>query len=514
MDLVIIDIISNNYTELDKNISLFKDKTVLALTPSGLYYLENKGIKHISFHCLISEEKFKDNILKMYSTLLLQNIENNYFKGFFREVAQHVNYLLFVECILTYIEKESFNNVIYLTDRQTNSMKNTNISPLLPDYIKFNNILTITPNSHRITIGFIDRIKKYTPTQLFTKLLNKISSSPLSYDWLYINPKAKPINIALDRKTIVFNISSCFFQHIKETEFVINISEDSLFVNSYLTFLEGKKYIGVVQYRLLNNKTIFFQHGSYLYQNIFIKYSEIEQADVNLVINDYTKKLFKDLGAKKVYSVGSMLFNKPIKKKKKEYDFVYITQGHDYIGNLQYIDFPNSLHSFDGNELYQRHKKIIKLFGEKFKDKKIIIRVHPVVVTSGVYVPFWELAEPYPNVSIDVSIPIHSLIEKSKYIISDYFTTEFINRELHYKRDIILFRGAPTPLPEETIEDMKKMFILVDTIDDLEDKISNIEEITKNRQRYDDIIEYYSSKKCDTKRIVTEILKKELNART
>ena len=37
-----------------------------------------------------------------------------------------------------------------------------------------------------------------------------------------------------------------------------------------------------------------------------------------------------------------------------------------------------------------------------------------------------------------------------------YFSSEFINRELHYKRDIILFQGKPTPLPEETIEDMKK----------------------------------------------------------
>jgi hypothetical protein len=236
-------------------------------------------------------------------------------------------------------------------------------------------------------------------------------------------------------------------------------------------------------------------------------------ADINFVFNDYTKKIFEELGAKKIYSVGSILYNRRIKEQKKEYDYLYIIQGHDYSGNLQLIDFPNSLHSFDGYELYQRHKNIIELFGAKFKDKKIIIRVHPSVVTNGVYVPFWELAKPYLNITIDVSIPIHSLIEKSKYIISDYFTTEFINRELHHKRDIILFQGAPTPLPESTIEDMKRMFILIDTVDDLEEKVKNIEEVTKNRQRYDDIIEYYSSKKCDTKKVVTEILKKELNDR-
>jgi hypothetical protein len=268
-----------------------------------------------------------------------------------------------------------------------------------------------------------------------------------------------------------------------------------------------------------SEKIVFtYQHGSYLYHTNNKKIEdlyevEIQNTSINFVFNEYTKKLVENLGAKKVYSVGSILFNTPIKERKKEYDFLYITQGHDYTGNVQYVDFQNSLHSVDGYELYQRHKNIIHLFGTKFKDKKIIIRVHPTVVTDGVYVPFWELAEPYSNITIDVSIPIHTLIEKSKYIISDYFTTEFINREVHYKRDIILFQGAPTPLPEETVEDMKKIFILVDTVEDLEEKVKNIEKITKNRPRYDDIIEYYSSKKCNTKKVVTEILKEELNER-
>ena len=102
-----------------------------------------------------------------------------------------------------------------------------------------------------------------------------------------------------------------------------------------------------------------------------------------------------------------------------------------------------------------------------------------------------------------------SLVEKSKYIISDYFSSEFLNRELHYQRDIILFSKTPTPLPKETIEDMKKMFILVDDINELQEKIENIEEISKNRKKYDEIIEYYSSRKCDTKRVVLDILKKE-----
>ena len=126
------------------------------------------------------------------------------------------------------------------------------------------------------------------------------------------------------------------------------------------------------------------------------------------------------------------------------------------------------------------------------------------------YVPFLELSEKYKNINIEFFVPIKKLISKSKYIISDYFSSEFINRELHYKRDIILFKSAPLMLPVETIKDMSKMFILVETVDDLAEKVKDIENITKDRLRYDDIIEYYSSTKCDTKKVVKEILEKNI----
>ena len=50
---------------------------------------------------------------------------------------------------------------------------------------------------------------------------------------------------------------------------------------------------------------------------MILKYSEITPADVNLVFNGYTKKLFKKLNANKVYDVGSILFNQSIKEKRK-----------------------------------------------------------------------------------------------------------------------------------------------------------------------------------------------------
>lgn len=216
-----------------------------------------------------------------------------------------------------------------------------------------------------------------------------------------------------------------------------------------------------------------------------------------MVSNDYTKQRFLKLKSSNIYTIGSENLNYRIYDSSNEFDFLYITYNVNYSGYGVYIESDSCMHSIDGNNIFKKHQEIIYLFGTKFKDKK----VQPGIFTGTMlYVP---LSKEYKNITIEFS----SLIQKSKYIISDYFSSEFINRELHYKRDIILFKGAPLPLPE----DMEKMFILVETVDDLKAKVENIEEITKYRPRYDDIIEYYSSKKCDTKK--AEILEKELNAR-
>jgi hypothetical protein len=513
MKLFIIDITSNNYENLDSDFRVSKDDVILSLTPSASYFLETRELKFITFHNLISIEDFKNKILTIYDEILLIN-DNKYINGFFRDIAQFVNYFLFLEIIVNYANNSKFDTLHYVTDKiYVNEVtKVSNATSLMCKYINFDNIKHINKIDNRNKINF-NYFKKYSVKTICKKVLNKLSKTNLNYDWIEISPKVIINKITTEKIDLYFDLPMKVFKSvdINKINFKINNFTDKS--SNFKTFLGKNEYLNAIQLKEEFLELYFFQHGNYLYKNIFIKYSEIELASINFVFNDYTKKLFENLNAKKVYSVGSILFNKPTREIKKQYDFLYITQGHDYLGNLQYVDFPNSLHSFDGYELYQRHKNIIKLFGTKFKDKKIMIRVHPCVVTTGVYVPFWELAGEYKNITIDVSIPIYTLIEKSKYIISDYFTTEFINRELHYKRDIILFQGTPTPLPIETIEDMKKMFILVDTIDDLEDKVNNIEEITKNRKRYDDIIEYYSSKKCDTKKIVTEILEKEFNAR-
>ena len=511
---------------------------IICLTPFASYLLDIKNIEYLNMHNIIDQKTIQEKSLillkdldKFSNSINSDNIFNNYL---------HKNYILLSYLIRNNLLSRKIidqnKNLILMTDvaykDDLNYESKLDNSFFYLNSIKFNKIIYLKQQQINAKLNKYKKLQAIFNRSIYLKVINKILKQNLSYDWIYFI-----LFILKNKKIIPFDkydilVKNDFLQDtgfinkydIDTNKFKVMIdlqlknlldkSHSDTISNFELSTMHiGDKIVNDYQFYKNKNKHFIWQHGSYFYKGTFIKYFEINYDKINFVFNDYTKKLFEDLGAKKVYSVGSLMLNESIKEKKKKYDFLYITQGHDYMGNLQYVDFSNSLHSFDGYELYRRHKNIIELFGIKFSDKKILIRVHPCVVTTGVYVPFWELSEQYSNITVDVSIPIHTLIEKSKYIISDYFTTEFINRELHYKRDIILFQGAPTPLPEETIEDMEKMFILVDTVDDLENKVKNIESTTKNRKRYDDIIEYYSSKKCDTKKVVTEILEKELNGR-
>ena len=511
--LVIIDIVSNNYEEFEKTFTPIGSDTVLALTPSSFFYLEQKRIQYLSFHDLISRENFRELLLDFYDEMFKANKENIYVKSLFREIAQSISTLYFIEAIIDHIKTQKYDELYYITDKQQGNSLLSNHEYLLDKYIDFTQIMTIgfTEKRQNITYSF---------STIIEKIYRRIFFHNRNYDWKYIPHTFIHKKIFPKQTHIKIPIPQAKLKYLKYDELSFHLRDQNVTIKSLASSLNAEQCINLAEYKKQNYPLYFFQHGSYFYHlyfknicNFNLKYFEIDPADINFVFNDYTKKIFENLNAKRVYSVGSILFNKPIKEKQKEYDYLYIIQGHDYLGNLQYVDFPNSLHSFDGYELYMRHKAIIELFGNKFKDKKILIRAHPAIMTIGLYVPLWELAEPYPNVTINASTTVHILIEKSKYIISDYFTSEFINREIHYKKDIILFHGAPTPLPEETIDDMKKMFILVETVNDLKETINSIDVIAHNRIRYDDIIEYYSSKKCDTKAIVTEILKNEFHGR-
>ncbi|MCF6331165.1 MAG: hypothetical protein L3I99_06415 [Sulfurimonas sp.] len=518
------------------------DYTILSLTPYSSFLLDKIEKNHMTYHDIISIEEFHENVLEKYNQYEIIFQKYKEFSFLFRDYAFLITFEEYISQLITYLKliKKENVKVYYITDT-IDIRCNTNVNFLFGNYIsKYIDEKIMISSKDKVfyankkVVNLINRLMHQN--NVLQKFIDKYVKNNLSlpYDMknfsiffnslCEFNIKAQSCkHLIMDlndiNNSIIYKKKSCFkTQYLDVATNLINIlksNKSTLVKVKPFSFLSKiSDYAQVLINKENNIPNIFIQHGSYLEENIFLKYNEIFPADVSLVFNDYTKKLFEKRGVKKVYSVGSIDFNYPIAERPYKYDYVYILYctSYNYSG-LQIFSKYNKI-SLDGVNIYERHISIIKLFGTKLKDKKICIKIQAGIFTGTMmYVPFLELSKSYKNITIEFITPLQELFQCSQYIISDYFSSEFINIELHYKRDIILFKGALLLLPKETIEDMNKMFILVDTVEDFEEKVKNIEEITKNRKRYDDIIEYYSSKKCDTKKVVTEILEKELNGK-
>ncbi len=545
--LYIIDVRfkKKNFTLLDYNIKA--NSEILSLTPYSSYLIDSIGKEHKIFHDIISELEFHNIVLDEYRKIekVFLDYQNYYF--LFRDFSFIKTFEIYLKVLFDFLDMKKLENykIIYLTD--ADSASNEDMGNNAKSYIySYDNIdKTIKIENKDIVfykkngIYFKISILLYTKNiifKIFNRYINNLKNkSELNYDsrnFKYIYEKIESIDVknklpledinsfTAAMENVLINKKKINFIAEKYSEILTDFGKNILHSSNIstlkfhpFTFLtKMKNYIEVLLYEKNNIPNIFMQHGSYLHENIFLKYNEIYPADINFVFNDFTKTLFEKRGAKKVYSIGSINFNYPIIEKEKEYDFLYIIYCTSYAyAGVQIFSKDNVL-SIDGNNIYQRHVDIVHLFGTKFKNKNICIKIQSGIFTGTMlYVPFLELCKKYNNINIEFTTPISKLFEKCKYIISDYFSSEFTNRELHYKKNIILFKGLPLPLPEEIVEDMKKMFILVDSVNDLKAKIENIEEIAKNRKRYDAIIEYYSSKNCDTKKVVEEILKDKEN---
>lgn len=540
--LYIIDIrLKQSHIDLFKYIDN-KDYEILSLSPYSTFLLDELNLKYITFHDLISIEEVHDNILSNYEKFESIFYQGNPLNFLFREFAFLITYEKFIKQVEKYINKRKQENIriYYITD--SNTIKGEKINFLHESYFftsksidKIINIYNRDNNFYKKN-NLINAYTRFKHTKNFLlKVVIRYFTNKKEYKYdnkyfadIYASIKPIKVNSSLEIEAIdkIFADINLEFLDLTNSFFysqylnIINNYKTRLLSNkvsnikirpfSYLS--SDNSFIEVMNYHKNNIPVIMMQHGAYLYDHLFLKYNEIYPASLNFVLNEYTKIYFQKRGSINTQLFKSIVLNYEIQELRKEFDYLYITHCTTYSHNAVYIDGEQSYYAMDANNIYQRHKNIIELFGTKFKDKKICIKIQPgIMLGTMLYIPFLELSEKYKNITIEFSVPIQKLIGKSKYIISDYFSSEFINRELHYKRDIILFNAAPLIVPEETVEDMKKMFILVETVDDFQDKVKNIEEITKNRKRYDDIIEYYSSKKCDTKKVVTEILEKELN---
>ncbi len=547
-NLYIVDI---RFKQKNLNLAQYdngKDSIFLSLTPYSNLLLDELDLQYDTFHSFISIKDFNKMVLDEYSKIETFFLKYKEYSFLLRDLAMIITYEIYMKVLFNYFEKQKKKyKIIYISD--SNFVDNKIISLLSnnENYILKSNCIDkfIYINSKD---NYFYKINKFyykfmfiiTSNNLLTKIYNKYinkSKLVLKYDNKYLREifekqKVTSLKNKISKKdihTFCNELENYFVSKSRKdfinchyikiiTQFKEIILNKNIVLSRKIhpfTFMSSNR--DILEIPLYTNNQIskvFMQHGSYLYENIFLKYNEIFPADINFVFNEYTKALFEERGVKKVYCAGSKFFNYNISKKERKYDFLYITYCTSYTYSGIYVVSEINMLSSDGQNIYNRQKEIIELFGNKFKDKTICIKIQPRIFTDNMlYIPFLELSKEFKNITIEFTTPISKIIEKSKYIISDYFSSDFINRELHYKRDIILFKGLPIPLPKDIMKDMDKMFILVDTVNDLKEKIENIENITKNRKRYDDIIEYYSSKKCDTKKVVTEILEKELNGR-
>jgi|AntRauTorcE11897_2_1112592.scaffolds.fasta_scaffold02349_2 hypothetical protein len=530
-NLLIVDIRSKQ-KKINIEKYVLRNTCVLSLNPYSSFLLSNENIDFIKFHDLISLSEFREKVFREYTKTeeVFKSFDD--FSFLFRDAAFFITYDVYVKELIDYIEtvKKNKIKVHYISDKDSHEEKWVN-----SNFFSSNNLIDrfITVSCQDKGFYFfnswlekINRVRhtrnvlKRLISRYFTKKDMCLPSDMANFnDYFYkmgkitarkkidegvINNLAKELD-----KVFVDNIFSSELKKIIE-RIKSNLKKSDEITGKIkpFSFLSNtKKYVEFLVNKENNIPNIFIQHGSYLQENIFLRYNEIYPASLNLVLNDFTKELFEKRGAKRVHAIGSIKFNYAIVENRKKYDYLYITYCTSYNYAGTYIGNKEINVSADADNIYERHKKVIELFGTRFKEKKICIKIQPGIMTGAMlYVPLMELSKKYSNVTIEFSTPIQKIISHSKYIISDYFSSEFINREIHYKRDIILFKGAPTRMPQEIIEDMNKMFILVETIQDLEHKVERIKDISMNRVRHRDIIEYYSSKDCDTKRIVPRIL--------
>jgi hypothetical protein len=160
-ELIIFDLISNNYEEIDSQFAYRTNSIVLCLTPSSAYYLELKNIEYISFHDLISVKQFSEDILSIYDVVFAQNKEREK-HAFFIEVAQYICQLYVIENIINYIDNNNFKYTTYLTDRETMSDKLNlnNNSSLLVQFYQFDRVIKINRKKTVSKYSLFNVIKK------------------------------------------------------------------------------------------------------------------------------------------------------------------------------------------------------------------------------------------------------------------------------------------------------------------------------------------------------------------
>uniref|UniRef100_UPI00131EAE7F hypothetical protein n=1 Tax=Thaumasiovibrio subtropicus TaxID=1891207 RepID=UPI00131EAE7F len=234
------------------------------------------------------------------------------------------------------------NNINERTRYIGDEGRSTGLMPRIDEFIKFNSSKFLERDNKYYLLNKIAHQRKRVTLKNIEKIFNK---DYLSYrcDNYNLRNVFKSYRVEterchdLSREVELFTPSSAFFSEgirSKAYECLMNVLKTYRIKDEHFkpfTFLSGNAlYNRYLQYKENDIPKVFYQHGSYLHQSLMLKYAEIQVADVNLVYNEFTRKMFEKLGAKDVRVVGSNVYNVNIKKKKIKYDFVYITYCAQY----------------------------------------------------------------------------------------------------------------------------------------------------------------------------------------
>ena len=486
---------------------------IVSVTPYSKF-LSEEYYDSCSISDLFEDGLFHSKVLSEYkkieNSVAFEKLKDQ--KFYLRDIAKYITYDIYVDMVKNVLDVE---NVIYIHDSvNSGSVVDCGLH-------KFINFKANVKVSNRNSLFYAYNTIKWYISRISFNLIAKLIK-PKYKRYLYDNSyfmssyqdkiiegevAIQPPNNEL-KEIIESSVKDRGIRTLAKENIISNDSVNIILSGPYIpfTYLHNKEgYNRLLAYKKLSYPIIMMQHGSYLMQDYFIKYNEVQVADYNFVFNEYTRELFSNLGAKKAITVGSLSNTKPISDHDILFDFVYITYCTQYSYTGVHVTSVEAKLDVDAENIYARHKKMILLFGECFSDMSLCIKLQPgIMLGSMLYVPLVELAKKYKNITIEFITPLPTLYTQAKCIISDYFSSDFSNPFLVEDKKIYLFSDKIIKVKEDVGTDLKKIMKIITSVDDLKYKLGEDLSLNTKNKEHVEVIERYSSKRCNSYEIISE----------
>ncbi len=494
---------------------------VISLTPYSTFVLEKLNIRFKRFSCLVDDADLHSEIIDKYkrveNSIHFKNLQHGSY--ILSELAKYISLDSFISALQKHISQF---DAIYITDSQGKAL--FTVDTMLSVFVNFKSVIQVERDEKFYLVSLLRFIAR-RPLESVKKFIRFfLKDNQYTYDNKFLKDKyiKKKININVTNSSFS---DAAYKGFLKESAKIIsNPILRGMLKHDFCTpatksvgtayrpfiFLHGKQmFFRYESYKRNNIPVIMMQHGAYVNENYFLKHNEAIPADINLTFNDFSKALIEQQGGSNVHNVGSIFFDKKLKERACEYEFLYITycSRYSYPGILNASE--KSVLSATGENIFSRHKEVIELFGECYPSVKLCVKVKPGLFLGGqMYVPLKEMAKKYPNVSIDYVSDLFHLIEKSTYILGDYFSSEFSSKDILKKKNIILFGDILRFVNKDVEKDMAALLTVISSVRELDDLMPNISSrmIEKKATQSPKLVDYYSSSCSNTIERVSAII--------